>query len=130
MNTITTIRVGNGPELPIDLDNPSPAVVSELRNAIDKIAGRAPRLKDTAEERAMIDGLVNNEVKAFVERIEAQEERIKDERSDLKEIFAEAKGRGFDTKILRKVVARRKRKKDDIAEEEAIMDLYLAALDS
>ena len=42
--------------------------------------------------------------------------------------MAEAKGSGYDTKVMKKVIARRKRRADDIAEEEAVMDLYLAAL--
>jgi len=42
--------------------------------------------------------------------------------------MAEAKGRGYDTKVIRKVIALRKRKPDEIAEEEAIMDMYKAAL--
>jgi uncharacterized protein (UPF0335 family) len=42
--------------------------------------------------------------------------------------MAEAKGRGYDTKVMRKVIARRKRRADDIAEEEAVMEMYLQAL--
>jgi len=42
--------------------------------------------------------------------------------------MAEAKGRGYDVKVLRKIIALRKRKPDDIAEEEAVLDLYKAAL--
>ncbi|HBU15024.1 MAG TPA: hypothetical protein DEF16_09590, partial [Gemmobacter sp.] len=45
-----------------------------------------------------------------------------------KELMAEAKGRGYDTKVMKKVVALRKRKPDDIAEEEAILDMYKQAL--
>jgi uncharacterized protein (UPF0335 family) len=46
----------------------------------------------------------------------------------MKEVMAEAKGRGYDVKILRKVIALRKRDKDDIAEEEAVLEMYKAAL--
>ena len=68
------------------------------------------------------------ELRQFVER----EERLVAERTDLsersKELFAEAKSRGYDTKVLRKVIALRKREPDDIAEEEAVMDMYKSAL--
>ena len=46
----------------------------------------------------------------------------------MKEVMAEAKGRGYDTKVLRKIVAMRKRDKDDLAEEEAVLEMYMAAL--
>jgi uncharacterized protein (UPF0335 family) len=68
------------------------------------------------------------ELEAFVERIEAQNARIADETEARKEIFAEAKGRGYDPAILRKIVAMRKRKPDEIAEEQAVMEAYLLAL--
>lgn len=68
------------------------------------------------------------ELEAFVERIEAQNARIADETEARKEIFAEAKGRGYDPAILRKIVAMRKRKPDEIAEEQAVMETYLLAL--
>lgn len=45
-----------------------------------------------------------------------------------KEIMSEAKGRGYDTKVIRKIIALRKRSADDIAEEEAVLDMYKAAL--
>jgi uncharacterized protein (UPF0335 family) len=46
----------------------------------------------------------------------------------MKEVMAEAKGRGYDTKALRKIIAMRKRDRDDLAEEEAMLDLYKSAL--
>lgn len=68
------------------------------------------------------------ELRAFIERVE----RLQAEKKDLseleKEVFAEAKGRGYDTKIIRKVIALRKRDKDDIAEEEAVLEMYKEAL--
>jgi uncharacterized protein (UPF0335 family) len=69
-----------------------------------------------------------DELRAFIERAE----QIGAEKRDLseieKELMAEAKGRGYDTKVLRKIIALRKRKPDDVAEEEAVMDMYKAAL--
>lgn len=52
----------------------------------------------------------------------------KDVAAQEKELFAEAKGRGYDTKVMKKVIALRKRKPDEIAEEDAILDLYKSAL--
>jgi uncharacterized protein (UPF0335 family) len=68
------------------------------------------------------------ELRAIIERYERLESEKKDIADAQKEVMAEAKGRGYDTKVLRKVIALRKRDKDDLAEEEAILDLYKAAL--
>ncbi len=68
------------------------------------------------------------ELRAFIERYEHLEAEKKDISEQMKEVMAEAKGRGYDVKILRKVIALRKRDKDDIAEEEAVLEMYKAAL--
>ena len=69
-----------------------------------------------------------NELRSFIERIERLEAEKKDISEQQKEVMDEAKGRGYDTKVLRKIVALRKRDKDDIAEEEAVMEMYKEAL--
>lgn len=69
-----------------------------------------------------------DELRQFVERFEQLESEKKDVTEQQKELMAEAKGRGYDTKVLKKVIALRKRKPDDIAEEEAVLDMYKAAL--
>lgn len=68
------------------------------------------------------------QLKAIVERIEKLEEEKKTVATDIKEVYAEAKGNGFDAKVIRKVIALRKRPKDERDEEAAILDLYLSAL--
>lgn len=68
------------------------------------------------------------ELRQFIERIEQLDAEKADLAEQAKEVMAEAKGRGYDTRVLRKVVALRKRKPDEIAEEEAIIDMYKAAL--
>ncbi len=68
------------------------------------------------------------ELRQFIERYEHLEAEKQDIAEQQKEVMAEAKGRGYDTKVLRKVIALRKRDADDIAEEEAVMELYKAAL--
>lgn len=69
-----------------------------------------------------------SEIRAIVERVE----RLNAEKADIaeatKEVFAEAKGNGYDTAVLRKVIALRKRDADDIAEERAVMEMYTDAL--
>ncbi|GAA6177900.1 MULTISPECIES: DUF2312 domain-containing protein [Sulfitobacter] len=69
-----------------------------------------------------------NELRQFVERIERLDAEKKDLAEQQKEVMAEAKSRGYDVKVLRKVIALRKRDKDDIAEEEAVMEMYKEAL--
>jgi uncharacterized protein (UPF0335 family) len=73
-------------------------------------------------------GVAQDQIKAFVERIE----RLAEEKSaisiDIREIYAEAKGNGFDTKVLRKIIAIRKMDHNERLEQEALLDLYLVAL--
>jgi uncharacterized protein (UPF0335 family) len=69
-----------------------------------------------------------DELRSFIERWErlnAEKQEIADQQ---KEVMAEAKGRGYDTKVIRKLINMRKRDKDDIAEEEAVLEMYKAAL--
>ncbi len=69
-----------------------------------------------------------DELRAFIERFERLEAEKKDIAEQQKEVMAEAKSRGYDTRIMRKVIALRKRDKDDIAEEEAVLEMYKQAL--
>ena len=73
-------------------------------------------------------GFAQGQLKALVERIERLEEEKKTIAADIKEVYAEAKANGFDTKILRKVVSIRKKDRQEHEEEEAMLDLYLQAL--
>ena len=67
-------------------------------------------------------------LRAFVERIEKLDEEQRALGDDKKEVYAEAKGAGYDAKIIRKIVGLRRQDKDKRREDEEIMDLYLAAL--
>jgi uncharacterized protein (UPF0335 family) len=69
-----------------------------------------------------------DELRQFVERIERLDAEKRDLADQQKEVMAEAKARGYDTKILRKVIALRKRDQNDIAEEEAVLEMYKEAL--
>jgi uncharacterized protein (UPF0335 family) len=70
------------------------------------------------------------QLKSLVERIERLEEEKRALSGDLKEVYAEAKGHGFDTKILRKVVALRRKDAVEREEEETLVTLYMSALGS
>jgi len=72
--------------------------------------------------------VAGQELRQFIERFERLEAEKKDIADAQKEVMAEAKGRGYDTKVLRKLVALRKRDANDLAEEEAVLDMYKAAL--
>lgn len=69
-----------------------------------------------------------DELRSFIERAEQLASEKKDVAEQEKELFAEAKGRGYDTKVMRKVIALRKRKPDAVAEEMAILQIYGQAL--
>jgi uncharacterized protein (UPF0335 family) len=70
----------------------------------------------------------HGQLKALVERIERLEEEKKTIAGDIKEVYAEAKGNGFDTKILRKVISLRKKEPTEREEEQSMLDVYMAAL--
>jgi uncharacterized protein (UPF0335 family) len=67
-------------------------------------------------------------LRAFIERIERLEEEKKALADDIKDVYGEAKGNGFDVKIMRKIVSIRKQDREKRREEEEILDLYMAAL--
>lgn len=68
------------------------------------------------------------QLRAFIERIERLEEEKKTISDDIKEVFAEAKGTGFDVKAMRTIIRLRKKDQAEREEEEAMLDLYLSAL--
>jgi uncharacterized protein (UPF0335 family) len=68
------------------------------------------------------------QLRAIIERIERLEEEKKTISEDIKEVYAEAKGTGFDTKAVRTIIRLRKKDQAELQEEEAILDLYKAAL--
>ena len=68
------------------------------------------------------------QLRAFIERIERLNEEKKALADDIKEVYAEAKANGFDSKIIRKIVSIRGQDPDKRVEEETLIDLYLAAL--
>jgi uncharacterized protein (UPF0335 family) len=69
-----------------------------------------------------------DQLRSIIERIERLEEDKSQVAADIKEVYAEAKGNGFDTKALRKLVALRKKDRDKVLEERAMLELYANAL--
>lgn len=69
-----------------------------------------------------------NELRQFIEQFEQLESEKKDITERQKEIMAEAKARGYDTAAMKKIIAMRKRDRDSLAEEEAILEMYKTAL--
>ncbi len=73
-------------------------------------------------------GVAAGQLKSFIERIERLEEEKKGIADDIRDVYAEAKGQGFDTKVMRQVIRLRKKDTAERQEEEALLDLYMHAL--
>jgi uncharacterized protein (UPF0335 family) len=82
----------------------------------------------TATDDASNTTVHASQLRSIIERIERLEEEKKEVSEQIKEVYGEAKGNGFDTKILRTVISLRKKSSDERSEEEAMLDLYLQAL--
>jgi uncharacterized protein (UPF0335 family) len=93
---------------------------SRRRNDVEK--NMADDITETSQTVAA------GQLRAFIERIERLEEEKKTIADDIKEVFAEAKGTGFDTKAMRTIIRLRKKDQAERQEEETILDLYKAAL--
>ncbi len=91
--------------------------------------GVSTEMSPTAASASLGSGTVaSGQLKSLVERIERLEEEKKAIADDIRDVFAEAKGQGFDTKIMRQVIRLRKKDTAERQEEEALLDLYLHAL--
>ena len=77
----------------------------------------------------MDDPVKGDQLKSIVERIERLEEEKKTISDDIKEVYAEAKGNGFDTKIMRQIIKLRKMEEPDRREQDELLDLYRRALE-
>ena len=75
-----------------------------------------------------VGGIAGEQLRSFIERIERLEEERKTLAEDIKEVFAEAKGNGFDTKIMREIIKIRRMDEDDLDEQETLLDIYKRAL--
>ena len=75
-------------------------------------------------------GIPGNRIRSFVERIEQIENEIKELNEAKKEVFSEAKGEGFDVKILKEIIKLRKQDQDERDERESLLDLYIRAMET
>jgi len=85
-------------------------------------------MKDADDDDFSATTVSAGQLRAIVERIERLEEEKKEVSEQIKEVYAEAKGNGFDAKTIRKIVALRKKKPEERSEEEAMLELYMNAL--
>ncbi len=75
-------------------------------------------------------GIAGDRIRSFIERVEHIEDEIKALNEGKKEVFAEAKGEGFDIKILKEILRLRKQDKDERDEQDSLLDLYMQAMES
>jgi uncharacterized protein (UPF0335 family) len=83
---------------------------------------------DASAHPDVLGGNAQAQLRSIIERVERLEQEKAEIAEGIKEVYAEAKGNGFDTKILRKVISIRKQDRAKRMEEEAILDLYMSAL--
>ena len=95
------------------------------------LSRRRPRTKpdpDLDQAKDAAHGIAAAELRAFIERYERLDAEKKEIADQQKDVMAEARGRGYDVTVIRKIVALRKRDPQDVAEEEAVLEMYKAAL--
>jgi uncharacterized protein (UPF0335 family) len=77
---------------------------------------------------AKVGGVAGERLKSFIERVERLEEEKKALADDIRDVYAEAKANGFEVKVMRQIVKLRKMDKDDLDEQEALLETYMRAL--
>lgn len=77
---------------------------------------------------SQVGGISGLQLRSFIERIERLEDEKKEISDQIREVFAEAKGEGFDVKTMRQVLRLRRMKQDELAEQDALLDIYRQAL--
>ena len=75
-------------------------------------------------------GIAGDRIRSFIERIERIDEEIKALNEEKKEVLSEAKGEGFEVKVLKEIIRLRKQDKDERDERESLLDLYLRAMEA
>ncbi len=75
-------------------------------------------------------GIAGDRIRSFIERVEQIEEELKALNEGKKEVFSEAKGEGFDVKVLKEILRLRKQDKDERDEHDSLLDLYMRAMDA
>lgn len=96
--------------------------------ADDAPASAGAASTDNTAQTTTVGGIAGDILKAYIERIERLEEEKKNLAADIREVYSEAKGNGFDPKIMRKVISLRKMDQSERIEEEELIDLYRRAV--
>jgi len=91
-------------------------------------SGVTSTTNETAPRTGDVGGVAADQLRSIIDRIERLEEEKKALAEDIKDVYAEAKSNGFDTKIIRKVISMRKRDRAELDEEETMLAIYLRAL--
>jgi len=113
------------PGVCVPIDDPSRQEATTTMDDFDE----APKTSTTKAPRpADVGGIAGEQLRAIIDRIERLEEEKKALAEDIKDVFAEAKGNGFDTKIIRKIISIRKRDRNELDEEETMLEVYMRAL--
>lgn len=112
---------------PTDEDPEAEELIGTPRRAHTSDGTPRPNRASSADPDATYN-VTAEELRQFIERWEQLDSEGKDITEQKKEVMAEAKGRGYDTKIMRKLISERKRNASDVAEENAILDMYRDAL--
>ena len=114
--------------LTVDGVTTAPFTLDDLKAATAQVK---QTMRETPEDEAVRERVVSiaaRELRQFVDRYERLEEEKKDIADQAKEVLAEAKGRGYDVKALKKLIALRKRDPEEVSEEDAVLALYKSAL--
>ncbi len=98
-----------------------------MEAALDQMHGRKPK-KPKREAATEVGGIAADRLRSIIERIERLQEERKSLGDDIKDIFHEAKGAGFDVKVIRQVIRIRQQEPADVEEFETLLDLYRRAL--
>ena len=110
-------------------DPPGPRLASGKAAGYRRhVAAGGAALSGDDATMADVGGIAGDRLKSLIERIERLEEEKRALGEDIKEVYAEAKGTGFDPKIMRQIIRIRRRDKDDLDEEESLLDVYKRAL--
>ena len=94
----------------------------------DVVSISTPSTEETSETTANVGGVAGERLKSFIERVERLEAEKKAIAEDIKEVYAEAKTTGFEPKIIRKIVSKRKMELEKRREENELLDLYMSAM--
>lgn len=129
----TRTQGGDEPTISIRLSDGTetgPVPMSTMKAALKTAKGQGPddELSEAADTTSAAQTVAAGQLRAFIERIERLEEEKKTIADDIKDVYAEAKGTGFDTKAIRTIVRLRKQDQAEREEAAAILDLYMAAL--